>query len=182
MTRDRWPSKDNTFDVELTLQGKTDSAVVIKGIQIRIVKKVEPTAGTHVVAWGECGGNDDSQYLVGKLDDLPPQIYDGVSEWNNGVEVVHQKSSRSLSAKSFYVSKSDPQKFILVAYGSKYDYTWELAIRWLDPDGSEHVTTVRNEEGGPFSSAARKSKTVYRNAPTADNEVTWQESAPMYGG
>jgi hypothetical protein len=167
--------------LEFTLQGTSDSAVIIKGIEIKVVEKVEPSPGTHVVGYGECGGNDESQYLVGKLDDSPPQVYEGTPKVVNQVEVVEKKSSRSLSARTFHVSNSDPLKFVLVTYGSEYDYTWQLLIRWLSPDGTEHATIVNNEDGEPFSTAARLSKVAYMNVPN-ERGVTWEEATPMWGG
>ena len=69
----------------MTLQGKTKSAIVIKGIQIGIVKKVKPSTGTHVIAYGECGGYNDTRYLVAKPDDISAQVYEGKVEFTGKI-------------------------------------------------------------------------------------------------
>jgi hypothetical protein len=178
----KWAEKHDGIEVsgtrlELTLQGKTKSAIVIKGIEINVVDKVKPATGTHVVAYGECGGYNDSRYLVAKLDDIPPQVYEGrVQYMADDTEVVRKKSNRSFSARTFHVSKSDPEKFIFVAYGSKFDYSWQLVVRWLSPDGDEYITTVNNENGKPFSTAVQKSDVAYIPVPVSEDKAEWQKT------
>jgi hypothetical protein len=177
----KWAEKHHGIEasgtrIELTLQGKTKSAIVIKGIEINVVDKVKPSTGTHVVAYGECGGYNDTRYLVAKLDDIPPQVFEGRAVNIDNIEFVRKKSDRSFSARTFHVSKSDPERFILVAYGSKFDYSWQLVIRWLSPDGDEYITTVNNEDGKPFSTAVQKSEVAYVPVPVSEKEATWQRT------
>jgi hypothetical protein len=168
--------------IELTLKGTTKSAVVIEGIEASIISKVKPATGTHVVPYGECGGKDQSNYLVAKLDDTPPQIYEGKPKYVDHVEVVRKKSDRSFSARIFHVSRSDPEKFVIVAYGSKLDYVWQLNVRWQDPEGEEYITTVNNEYGRPFSTGVELSRDAYVSVPLGDGEAAWQKIKRHYGG
>jgi hypothetical protein len=177
----KWAEKHHGIEasgtrIELTLQGKTKSAIVIKGIEINVVDKVKPSIGTHVVAYGECGGYNDTRYLVAKLDDVPPQVFEGRAVNIDNIDFVRKKSNRSFSARTFHVSKSDPERFILVAYGSKFDYSWQLAIRWLSPDGDEYITTVNNENGKPFSTAVQKSEVAYVPTPVSEHKAVWQRT------
>jgi len=75
--------------------------------------------------------------FVAMLDETPAQVYEGTQEIVNETEVVRKKPNHAFSAKIFYVSRSDPEKFVLVAFASKFDYKWQLVIRWLSPDGDE---------------------------------------------
>jgi hypothetical protein len=168
--------------IELTLKGATKDAIVIESIQASLISKVKPATGTHVVPYGECGGTDDSHYLVAKLDDTPPQVYEGTVDYVDHIEVVRKKSDRSFSARTFHVSRSDPEKFIVVAYASKFDYVWQLTIRWQDTDGKEYITTVNNEHGQPFSTAVQSSKTAYVSVPIGDGKASWQKITRHYGG
>jgi hypothetical protein len=118
--------------IELTLQGATKSAIVIKGVQINIVSRDKPSTGTHVIPFTDgCGGNNDTGYLVAMLGETPAQVYEGTQEIVNGTEVVRKKPNHAFSSKIFYVSRSDPEKFVLVAFAPKFDYKWQLVIRWL---------------------------------------------------
>ena len=166
--------------IELTLQGATKSAIVIKDINVNVVRKVRPSTGTHVIPYGECGGNNDTRYLVAKLDNIPTQVYEGREDVNTGV--VRKKSNRSFSSRIFHVSKSDPEKFVLVAYGSKLDYSWQPVIRWLSPEGDEYITTVNNEKGEPFSTVVQSSRTAYVSVPVGDGTATWQKTTRHYAG
>jgi hypothetical protein len=168
--------------VELTLQGTTRNATVIQGIQLQVVRRARPSAGTHVVSFRQCGGDGESHYLVANLDNSP-QLYEGILETHGHVEVVRKKSDRPLSTRIWYVSRSDPERFVIVVYGSKLDYSWQLAIRWLSSDGQQHLTIVNDENGQPFSTAARLSKFAYMNDRDQDDLTKrfWRKTIPAVG-
>jgi hypothetical protein len=74
------------------------------------------------------------------------------------------------------------RKFVVVAYGSKFDYVWQLTIRWQDADGEEYITTVNNEHGQPFSTAVQSSKTAYVSVPIGDGKATREKITRHHGG
>jgi hypothetical protein len=182
----RWVKQHDGIEVsgtrvEMVLQSKMRSAVAVDYMKIKILDRMKPpSTGTHVISMAECGGGEDNLYLVGKLDTTPTQVYLRELKIIEGAEVVVKKSSRRCSTKIYPITDTEPQRMVLVAYGSKYDYEWELEVGWLAPDGARRVTTIRDEGGKPFRTAVRLSKTAY-NANSQSAQRHWVKQTPANG-
>lgn len=137
--------------LELTATGRTDAAVVITGLHVRVVERSEPLART-VYSMGEgCGGGVTPQTFDIDLDAARPFAK----------PIAGMDGDLTVPAKGFpfKVSTSDPQVFNLDVHTEGHDVSWYLELEWSDGERREKI--VIDDEGKPFRTSAMEGKKVY---------------------
>ncbi|MFF5938556.1 helix-turn-helix domain-containing protein [Streptomyces sp. NPDC012508] len=137
--------------LELTATGRTDAAVVITGLHVRVVERSEPLART-VYSMGEgCGGGVTPQTFDIDLDAARPFAK----------PIAGMDGDLTVPAKDFpfKVSTSDPQVFNLDVHTEGHDVSWYLELEWSDGERREKI--VIDDEGKPFRTSAMEGKKVY---------------------
>ncbi|MEU8628341.1 helix-turn-helix domain-containing protein [Streptomyces sp. NPDC048669] len=137
--------------IELTLQGASRDAVVLKALHVRVVKQ---TAANDWPAYsmGEgCGGGIMPQSFNIDLDDSQP-----VSR-----PVAGEDGGKAVPAKNFpyRVSSTDVEVFHVNAHTEDHDVTWYLELDWSSKGRSG---TLRIDDNGkPFRTAGMRNRPVY---------------------
>ncbi|MEU7038203.1 helix-turn-helix transcriptional regulator [Streptomyces sp. NPDC046237] len=137
--------------LELTATGRTDAAVVITGLHVRVVERSEPLART-VYSMGEgCGGGVTPQTFDIDLDAARPFAK----------PIAGMDGDLTVPAKDFpfKVSTSDPQVFNLDVHTEGHDVSWYLELEWSDGERREKI--VIDDDGKPFRTSAMEGKKVY---------------------
>ncbi|MFE7947604.1 transcriptional regulator, partial [Streptomyces sp. NPDC057426] len=152
----RWAASFDGVDaghmyLELTATGRTDAAVVITGLHVRVVERGEPLARA-VYSMGEgCGGGVTPQTFDIDLDAAHPSAR----------PIAGQDGDRTVPAKDFpfKVSTSDPQVFNLDVHTEGHVVTWYLELEWSD--GEQHGKVVVDDGGKPFRTSAMEGEKPY---------------------
>ncbi|MFJ2091946.1 helix-turn-helix domain-containing protein [Streptomyces sp. NPDC087901] len=137
--------------IELTAQGASQEAVVLKALHVRVVKQ-EAATDWPAYSMGEgCGSGIVPQTFNIDLDDSQP-----VSR-----PVAGEDAGKAVPAKNFpyRVSSTDVEVFRLDAHTEDHDVTWYLELEWSSGDRSG---TLRIDDNGkPFRTAGMKNRPVY---------------------
>ncbi|MEU6984547.1 helix-turn-helix transcriptional regulator [Streptomyces sp. NPDC046324] len=137
--------------LELTTTGRTDAAVVITGLHVRVVERSEPLDRT-VYSMGEgCGGGVTPQTFDIDLDAPTPFAK----------PIAGMDGDLTVPAKDFpfKVSTSDPQVFNLDVHTEGHDVSWYLELEWSD--GARREKIVIDDGGKPFRTSAMEGKKIY---------------------
>ncbi|MEV4947571.1 helix-turn-helix domain-containing protein [Streptomyces sp. NPDC053755] len=152
----RWAAPFDGVDaghvyLELTATGRTDAAVVVTGIHVRVVERGEPL-DRAVYAMGEgCGGGVTPQTFDIDLDAARP----------SAKPIAGQDGDSTVPAKDFpfKVSTSDPQVFNLDVHTEGHVVAWYLELEWSD--GERRGTIVVDDGGKPFRVSAMEGRKLY---------------------
>nr|WSW68575.1 helix-turn-helix domain-containing protein [Streptomyces sp. NBC_00995] len=137
--------------LELTLQGASQQAVVLKAIHVRVVKQ-EAATDWPAYSMGEgCGSGIVPQTFNIDLDDSRP-----VSR-----PVAGEDAGKAVPAKNFpyRVSSTDVEVFHLDAHTEDHDVTWYLELEWSSGDRSGMLRI--DDNGKPFRTAGMRNRPVY---------------------
>ncbi|MFJ6437056.1 helix-turn-helix domain-containing protein [Streptomyces sp. NPDC091416] len=137
--------------IELTLQGASQQAVVLKALHVRVVKQ-EAATDWPAYSMGEgCGSGIAPQTFNIDLDDGQP-----VSR-----PVAGEDAGKVVPAKNFpyRVSSTDVEVFHLDAHTEDHDVTWYLELEWSSGDRSGMVRI--DDNGKPFRTAGMRNRPVY---------------------
>jgi hypothetical protein len=132
------------YGFELTVEGKTDSAVVLKRFRvIDLKKKSVPPNAVHLESCGPAGGAVTVRQFDVNLSD--PGTFTPVpgQDPNTGDEVPAVDFP-------FKVSNNDPEVFLIEPTGPTCFCEWRLAIDWTS--GGRSGTTVVDRGFGPIRS------------------------------
>ncbi|MEU1466627.1 helix-turn-helix transcriptional regulator [Streptomyces sp. NPDC005761] len=155
--------------IELTLQGASQQAVVLKGLHVRVVKQ-EAATDWPAYSMGEgCGSGIVPQTFDIDLDDGQP-----VSR-----PVAGEDAGKAVPAKNFpyRVSSTDVEVFHLDAHTEDHDVTWYLELEWSSGDRSGMVRI--DDNGKPFRTAGMRNRPVYEyRSDTAE----WQDISESLEG
>ncbi|KQX90859.1 helix-turn-helix transcriptional regulator [Streptomyces clavifer] len=137
--------------LELTLQGASSQAVVLKGLHVRVVSR-EPALAWAAYSMGEgCGSGITPQSFDIDLDDGQPHTQ----------PVAGQDGGVVVPAKDFpyRVSSTDVEVFNLDAHVEGHDVTWYLELEWSSGDRSG---TLRIDDNGkPFRTSSITGRPEY---------------------
>ncbi|MFI6946976.1 helix-turn-helix domain-containing protein [Streptomyces sp. NPDC050422] len=137
--------------IELTLQGASQDAVVLKALHVRVVKQ-EAANNWPAYSMGEgCGGGIMPKSFNIDLDDSQP-----VSR-----PVAGEDGGKAVPAKNFpyRVSSTDVEVFHVNAHTEDHDVTWYLELDWSSKGRSG---TLRIDDNGkPFRTAGMRNRPVY---------------------
>ncbi|MFE2019490.1 helix-turn-helix domain-containing protein [Streptomyces sp. NPDC059499] len=138
--------------LEITLQGASQEAVVLKGLQVRVVGRA-PALGWSAYSMGEgCGSGITPQSFDIDLDDGQPRTQ----------PVAGQDAGVVVPAKDFpyRVSSTDVEVFHLDAHVEGHDVTWYLELEWSS--GARSGTLRVDDNGRPFRTSSITGRPEYR--------------------
>ncbi|WP_234364985.1 helix-turn-helix domain-containing protein [Streptomyces sp. RTd22] len=152
-----------TTNVEATVQGRADSAVVLRALHVRVVGRRTPLAWSSFAMENGCGGALTPRAFSVDLDAARPQARptDGNDE------------GKPIPAVRFpyRVSASDPEVLLINARTAGCDCRWYLELEWTSGDRSG---TVRiDDNGAPFRTSGIKGRPAYGYDY---GEGAWRES------
>jgi hypothetical protein len=138
----------NTSRVLVTLQGRSQKAVVLTGISIDVSARRNPPAGTLLTS--ECGGPGAFRYLAADLDSDPPVI---TTELGAGDPPSGMENAGPIKFP-YIVSASEPEVFEIDASTTECDCDWTARVSWQS-DGRSGSITISNN-GKPFRTSSDK--------------------------
>ncbi|MEV6163856.1 helix-turn-helix domain-containing protein [Streptomyces sp. NPDC052052] len=141
--------------LEVTVQGKSDQAVVLHGLHVRQLSRKQPLPwGAYSMGEG-CGSGITPQSFDIDLDDSRPTV----------TPVAGEYAGKPVSAKDFpfRVTSTDVEVFDLDVHVEGHDVSWYLELEWSSGD---RKGTLRIDDGGqPFrtSSIETRPQYIYRH-------------------
>lgn len=126
--------------VEIILQGATDTPVILRGLDVRVLDRRPPLEGTYLDWLG--GDALDIRYIDVDLDHDPPTLDAGnccfaeLTKWSFPLRV----------------SSTEPEIIFVTAKTDTCDCSWVADLRYVY-EGEERVLTIDNE-GEPFRTTA----------------------------
>uniref|UniRef100_A0AAU3H1R4 Helix-turn-helix domain-containing protein n=1 Tax=Streptomyces sp. NBC_01401 TaxID=2903854 RepID=A0AAU3H1R4_9ACTN len=138
--------------VEITVQGKSDEAVVLNGLHVRVLGRNAALARSAYSMGNGCGSGITPQSFDIDLDDSRPQ----------SKPVPGEQAGKPVPAKDFpfRVSSSDVEVFDLDAHVEGHDVTWYLELEWSSGGRSG---TLRIDDGGePFRTSSLTARPSYQ--------------------
>ncbi|MEU5715311.1 helix-turn-helix transcriptional regulator [Streptomyces sp. NPDC020403] len=141
--------------LELTLQGMSREAVVLKDLHVRVVGR-EPALAWSAFSMGEgCGSGITPQTFDIDLDENLPRSR----------PVAGQRGDVVVPAKDFpyRVSSTDVEVFNLDAHVEGHDVTWYLELEWSS--GGRSGTLRIDDNGKPFRTSSLTGRPEYLYQP-----------------
>ncbi len=137
--------------LELAATGKSQDAVVITGIDVRVVGRQTPLDWTAYSMGSGCGGVIEPQSFDIDLDAAQPVTK----------PVAGQQADGKVPARDFpfKVSTSDPEVFDLNVHTETHDVSWYLEVSWSSGDRSDKIRV--DDHGKPFHTSAIKGRPAY---------------------
>ncbi|MFD0336227.1 hypothetical protein ACFQZ0_29310 [Streptomyces erythrogriseus] len=130
--------------VELSVQGKSDTAVVLTALRVRVTGRSAPAPGTAYAMDQGCGGALTPRYFDVDLDKDRP-IARAVAGNDAGTPVPAVRMP-------YRVSATDPEVLLITARTEGCDCRWWLELDW---SSQGRTGTVRiDDRGRPFRTSA----------------------------
>ncbi|CAM5284843.1 Helix-turn-helix domain-containing protein OS=Streptomyces tendae OX=1932 GN=GUR47_06805 PE=4 SV=1 [Streptomyces tendae] len=130
--------------VQLSVQGRSDTAVVLEALRVRVVGRTAPAAGNAYAMDQGCGGSITPRSFAVDLDKDRP-IARAVAGNDAGTPIPAVRMPYRVSAK-------DPEVLLVTAGTSACDCRWYLELDW---SSQGRTGTVRIDDGGrPFRTSA----------------------------
>ncbi|MGW2636975.1 helix-turn-helix domain-containing protein [Streptomyces sp. NPDC001348] len=140
--------------VQISVQGRSSTAVVLEALRVRIVSRGKPAAGTAYSMGQGCGGDLTPRSFTVNLDVDRP-----IARPKDGADSAH--SERPLPAVHFpyRVSAEDPEVLLVDATTQTYDARWYLELDW---SCQGRTGTLRiDDHGRPFHTTSIKGMPHY---------------------
>ncbi|MDA5140010.1 helix-turn-helix domain-containing protein [Streptomyces sp. AD681] len=130
--------------VQLSVQGRSDTAVVLEALRVRVVGRTAPVEGNAYAMDQGCGGSLTPRYFAVDLDKDRP-IARAVAGNDSGTPIPAVRMPYRVSAK-------DPEVLLVTAETSSCDCRWYLELDW---SSQGRTGTVRMDDNGrPFRTSA----------------------------
>jgi hypothetical protein len=130
--------------VQLSVQGRGDTAVVLEALRVRVVGRTAPAEGNAYAMDQGCGGSITPRYFAVDLDKDRP-IARAVAGNDSGTPIPAVSMPYRVSAK-------DPEVLLVTAETSSCDCRWYLELDW---SSQGRKGTVRiDDDGRPFRTSA----------------------------
>ncbi|MFG2364422.1 helix-turn-helix domain-containing protein [Streptomyces mirabilis] len=127
--------------VQISMQGKSSTAVVLEALRVRIVSRGTPVTGNAYAMGQGCGG------------DLAPRDFSVNLDINR--PIPHARAVQF----PYRVSAEDPEVLLVTAATETYDCTWYLELDW---SSQGRTGTVRiDDHGRPFRTSSIKGLSHY---------------------
>jgi hypothetical protein len=140
--------------VEISVQGRTSTAVVLKALRVRVVGRTTPAKGNVYAMDQGCGGQITPRSLAVDLDVDRP-IARPVDGDNMGTPIPAVRLP-------YRVSAEDPEVLLVAAETATCDCRWYLELDW---SSQGRAGTVRiDDHGRPFRTSAVKGMPRYTYA------------------
>ncbi|WP_329260310.1 helix-turn-helix domain-containing protein [Streptomyces sp. NBC_01478] len=133
-------------DVEISVQGKTSTAVVLEALRVRVVGRSTPAPGTAYSMAQGCGGDITPRYFGVNLDaHRPLAVPEPGGEMGKPTPAVHLP---------YRVSATDPEVLLVKARTGTCDCRWYLELDWssLGRTGTLRI----DDHGKPFRTTSIK--------------------------
>ncbi|MFJ6689218.1 helix-turn-helix domain-containing protein [Streptomyces sp. NPDC091294] len=130
--------------VQLSVQGRSDTAVVLEALRVRVVGRTASAEGNAYAMDQGCGGSLTPRYFAVDLDKDRP-IARAVAGNDSGTPIPAVRMPYRVSAK-------DPEVLLVTAGTSSCDCRWYLELDW---SSQGRTGTVRIDDNGrPFRTSA----------------------------
>ncbi|MEU6105333.1 helix-turn-helix domain-containing protein [Streptomyces flaveolus] len=130
--------------VRLSVQGRSDTAVVLEALRVRVVGRTAPAEGNAYAMDQGCGGSITPRYFAVDLDKNRP-VARAVAGNDSGTPIPAVSMPYRVSAK-------DPEVLLVTAATSSCDCRWYLELDW---SSQGRKGTVRiDDDGRPFRTSA----------------------------
>ncbi|MEU2587834.1 helix-turn-helix transcriptional regulator [Streptomyces avermitilis] len=137
--------------VQISVQGQSSTAVVLKALHVRIVSRGNPAAGSAYAMGQGCGGDLTPRRFTVNLDADRP-----IARPKDGADIEH-----TIPAVQFpyRVSAEDPEVLLVDATTQAYDARWYLELDW---SSQGRTGTIRiDDHGRPFHTTSIKGMPRY---------------------
>ncbi|QPI62351.1 hypothetical protein I1A49_35315 [Streptomyces malaysiensis subsp. malaysiensis] len=140
-----------TTNVEVTVQGRASSAVVLQALHVRVVGRRTPLAWSSFAMDNGCGGSLTPRAFSVNLDASRP-----LARPTDGND-----AGKPIPAVSFpyRVSASDPEVLLVNARTAGCDCSWYLELDWTS--GGSSGTLRIDDHGSPFRTSSVKGRPQY---------------------
>ncbi|MFF5828717.1 helix-turn-helix domain-containing protein [Streptomyces bacillaris] len=151
--------------LQLTVQGTSREAVVLKGLYVRVLSRKAPLPWSAYLMGNGCGSGIAPQTFASDLDTRHPII----------TPVPGTQGDRTIPARPFpfKVTSEDVEVFNLDMKAVGYDVTWYLELKWSS-GGREGMLRI-DDHGKPFRTSGMRGRPAYTYG---NDEVKWEP----YGG
>ncbi|MFB6555420.1 helix-turn-helix domain-containing protein [Streptomyces sp. NPDC056405] len=130
--------------VQLSVQGRSDTAVVLEALRVRVVGRTAPAEGNAYAMDQGCGGSITPRHFAVDLDKDRP-IARAVAGNDSGTPIPAVRMPYRVSAK-------DPEVLLVTAGTRSCDCRWYLELDW---SSQGRKGTVRiDDDGRPFRTSA----------------------------
>ncbi|MCC8476818.1 helix-turn-helix domain-containing protein [Streptomyces globisporus] len=137
--------------IQLTVQGTSREAVVLKGMNVRVVSRKAPLPWSAYLMGNGCGSGITPQTFASNLDAGHPTLR-AVPGTRGDIEVPAVDFP-------YKVSSEDVEVFNLDMKAVGYDVTWYLELEWSS--GGEEGTLRIDDRGKPFRLSGMKGRPEY---------------------
>ncbi|MFJ8062267.1 helix-turn-helix domain-containing protein [Streptomyces sp. NPDC096142] len=133
-------------NVEISVQGRSSTAVVLEALRVRVVGRTAPAPGTAYSMAQGCGGDITPRYFGVNLDAHRPLVEpEPGSDTGRTVPVTHLP---------YRVSATDPEVLLVKARTGTCDCRWYLELDW---SSQGRTGTLRvDDHGRPFRTSGIK--------------------------
>ncbi|MFI6460497.1 helix-turn-helix domain-containing protein [Streptomyces sp. NPDC050528] len=133
-------------NVEISVQGRTSTAVILEALRVRVVGRTAPAPGTAYSMAQGCGGDISPRYFGVNLDAHRPLVKpEPGSDTGRTVPVAHLP---------YRVSATDPEVLLVKARTGTCDCRWYLELDW---SSQGRTGTLRiDDHGKPFRTSGIK--------------------------
>nr|WSZ13745.1 helix-turn-helix domain-containing protein [Streptomyces canus] len=152
--------------VQISVQGRSSTAVVLEALRVRITGRSSPAPGTAYAMDQGCGGGITPRGFDVNLDIDRPIAH----------AVAGNDTGQTVPAVQFpyRVSATDPEVLLVTATTQTYDCNWYLELDW---SSQGRTGTVRiDDHGRPFRTTSIKGLTRLWYGTNAAGERAWVES------
>jgi hypothetical protein len=147
--------------LNITLQGRSGTAVVLHALRVELVHRRTPPRQTAYQVLPECGGGVVLRHFAVNLDAAVPVA--GAKPGNDGAPI-------SAVRFPYTVSDSDPEVFQIRATTTRCDCAWYLTLDWSS--GEQEGTLRIDDRGRPFRTTSITGLPRY--------SWTWRSAQPQW--
>ncbi|MFE7169232.1 helix-turn-helix domain-containing protein [Streptomyces sp. NPDC057616] len=149
--------------VQISVQGRSSTAVVLEALRVRVVSRGTPAAGSAYAMDQGCGGELTPRSFTVNLDADRP-----VARPKDGADSQH-----TIPAVHFpyRVSAEDPEVLLVDATTQAYDVRWYLELDW-SCQGSSGTLRI-DDHGRPFRTSGIKGMPRYWYGTNGAGDRAW---------
>ncbi|MGW5606375.1 helix-turn-helix domain-containing protein [Streptomyces sp. NPDC003753] len=152
-----------TTMVQISVQGKSSTAVVLEALRVRIVSRGTPVTGNAYAMDQGCGGDLTPRDFSVNLDVNRP-----IAHARPGIDGGKPLPAVQLP---YRVSAEDPEVLLVTATTKAYDCDWYLELDWSS-QGSTGTIRV-DDHGRPFRTSSTKGLPRYWYGTNGDGVRQW---------
>jgi hypothetical protein len=143
--RYRWAKEMGGVDafatvLGLVIRGRSEAPVTLHGLDVEVVTRRPPLAGTLLTYTGQGAGQEVRIFEIG-LDEEPPSV--NIANEAGGTEAV---------PFPYRVSRTELEVFDIYAFALEDYVEWRLRLAYTDDEGAG--TLVIDDDGQPFQTTA----------------------------